>query len=319
MARLKQVSEAQLEQEADKFRKDFLAEPGITLVRTPFDNPFVQLLWRQHYVGSKGTVGRQLHYLIYFDGVAVGAISAGSAMFAHKKRDRILGVSKPEQQAGVRHIVNNTMFRLIRPKDAMPRATDVLKVFRKVVIKDWITEYGDCVRAFETLVEPPRWGGIYKLDGWKKIGMTAGLGARRPEGHGTAGKSSTGVRKIIRVPKKIVWILPICSYEEALALSASTRKTSYGDDAIKISDFLKANPIAWHSSNEIAGGANVSTDRVKTLLYLMANADQSIERDDRGRCRWAAADNGGAKVRIYSRAEPEQLEFVCQPTNTTKS
>jgi hypothetical protein len=211
------------------------------------------------------------------------------------------------------------MFRLIRPKDAPPRATDVLKLFRKVVINDWLKEYGDCVRAFETLVEPPRWGGIYKLDGWKKIGMTAGLGARRPEGHGTAGKSSTGVRKIIRVPKKIVWVFPICSYEDAVALSASTRKTSYGDDAVRISEFLKANTSAWHSATEIATNAEVAYDRVKTLLYLMTNADQSIERDESGNFRWAAANQDGAKVRIYSRAEPQQLELECQPTNTTKS
>lgn len=319
MARLKQVSEAQLEQQADKFLKDFLAEPGITLVRTPFENPFVQLLWRQHYVGSKGTVGRQLHYIIYFDGAAVGAISAGSAMFAHKKRDRILGVTKEEQQTGIRHIVNNTMFRLIRPKDAPPRATDVLKLFRQVVVKDWLKEYGDCVRAFETLVEPPRWGGIYKLDGWKKIGMTAGLGARRPEGHGTVGKSSTGVRKIIRVPKKIVWVLPICSFQEAVALSASSRRTSYGDDAVRISEFLKARPAAWHTAAEIAHRAEVTYDRVKTLLYLMTNADQSIERDEHGGYRWASQAKENGKLRIYSKAEHLQLELECLPTNTTKS
>jgi len=220
MARLKQISETELAQKACSFISDLaVPQEGLHLQRAPFGNAYIQLLWRQHYVGSKGTVGRQMHYIVYWDGKAVGGISAGSAMFANKKRDKILSVSKQEQQAGVRHIVNNTMFRMTRPMDQQPLASDVLRHWMEVVKKEWLNDYGDFVRAFETLVEPPRWGGIYKIAGWRKIGMTYGLGARRPEGHGTAGRNSTGRRKIIRVPKKIVWIHSICGYEEATARS----------------------------------------------------------------------------------------------------
>lgn len=222
-----------------------------------------------------------MHYIVYWNGRAVGAISAGSAMFAHKKRDRILQIGQEERKAGIRHIVNNTMFRMTRPKDQPPLATDVLKKWMEIVKEDWLRDYGDFVRAFETLVEPPRWGGIYKLLKWKKIGMTYGLGARRPEGHGTAGTNSTGRRKIIKVSKKIVWVHRICSYEEAVERSLSTRKTSYGEDADKIQRFLSQTGTGY-TIDEIARGSAVSLERTKTLLYLMRTSDGLIAKNEDG-------------------------------------
>ena len=280
MARLKQISEAQLEADAADHLQTLFSEPGVTLQRTPFQNPYIQLLWRQHYVGSKGTVGRQLHYIVYYQGQAVGGISAGSAIFAHKKRDAFLKITKEEQQGGLRHIANNTMFRMTRPKDAPPLATEVLRVFKETVKKDWLEEYGDYIRAFETLVEPPRWGGIYKLDGWKRIGNTAGLGARRPEGHGTAGKNSTGVRKIIRVPVKIVWVLPICSYEEALAKSKG--QNSYGDDSRLVVKCLEAASGQWMDPYRIAQETGVSIDRLSTILYMLQTSETPVAKNSKG-------------------------------------
>lgn len=280
MARLKQISTEQLAQEAQSVIRDLtVPQHGLHLQRTPFDNSYIQLLWRQHYVGSKGTVGRQLHYIVYWNGVAVGAISAGSAMFAHKKRDKILAIGRDEQKGGIRHVANNTMFRMTRPKDERPLATEVLAKWMEIIREDWLEDYGDYVRAFETLVEPPRWGGIYKLQKWRKIGLTYGLGARRPEGHGTAGENSTGRRKIIKVPKKIVWIYPICSYEEAVKRSLATRKSSYGEDANKIQAFLSQTGRAC-TLEQIVLGSGVCFERTKTLLYLMRTSDGVVKRHD---------------------------------------
>lgn len=283
MARLKQISHELLRAKAAEYLSDFTACEDLCLQKTEFNNPYIQLLWREHYVGSKGTVGRQMHYIIYYKQNAVGAISAGSAMFAHKKRDRLLTITKEEQKGGIRHIVNNTMFRLTRPKDHPPLATDVLKLWKERVKQDWFSAYGDFVRAFETLVEPPRWGGIYKLDGWRKVGMTAGLGARRPEGHGTAGKASTGKRKIIRVPKKIVWIIPICSYKDALAKSKG--RTSYGDEGKLIYEYLKNNHSAWMSVDKISNELKIPAGRARVSLYLMLNHDKFVEKNDSGEFR----------------------------------
>ncbi len=277
-----------------------MPQEGLHLQRTPFHNPFIQLLWRQHYVGSMGTVGRQIHYIVYWNGSAVGAISAGSAMFAHKKRDHMLEIGKDEKKGGIRHVVNNTMFRMIRPKDVPPLATEVLQKWMDIVKVDWLNEYGDYVRAFETLVEPPRWGGIYKLANWKKIGLTFGLGARRPEGHGTAGEKSTGRRKIISVPRKIVWLYPICSYEEAVAKSLSTKKSTYGEDARKIQNILSSTD-GGHTLSELVAISGVSLERTKTLLYLMRKADGIISRDNDDRYYLVRETEGS----IYSQVSPK--------------
>tara|TARA_R110002020_G_scaffold475512_1_gene710685 strand:+ start:855 stop:1736 length:882 start_codon:yes stop_codon:yes gene_type:complete len=271
MARLKQIPHDELVDLAREHETHLFAGSGIHLEPVPFNNPYIQMLWREHYVGSKGTVGRQLHYIVYYEGRAVGGISAGSAMFAHKKRDHFLEVGKEEKKTGLRNIVNNTMFRMTRPKNEAPLATEVLQVFKATVKQDWLHRYGDYVRAFETLVEPPRWGGIYKLDGWKRIGNTAGLGARRPEGHGTAGKKSTGVRKIIRVPVKIVWVQPICSWEDSLKKSKGTN--SYGDDRELIVKFAMANIGREISIHQLAEGTGVTIKRLKILLYNLRERD----------------------------------------------
>jgi hypothetical protein len=275
MARLKQVSFEQISAEAKAHQTDLFVPDGLYLHHVPFNNPYIQMLWREHYVGSKGTIGRQFHYIIYFDRKAVGGISAGSAVFAHKKRDTILGVTEKERRSGLRNIVNNTMFRLVRPSNQQPLATDVLRLWQARVEEDWVTRFGDVVRCFETLVEPPRWGGIYKLDGWKRIGKTAGLGARRPKGHGTFGKNSTGKRKIIRVPKKIYWIKPIMSFDESQALSDSVN--SYGDDKNLIVSLLENDKTKTYAIHEIVEATEVPRSRVLICINNIMKQKKTIK------------------------------------------
>ena len=274
MARLKQVLFEHICEEAEQYKADLLMPEGINLHPVPFNNPYIQMLWREHYVGSKGTVGRQFHYIVYYNGLAVGAISAGSAVFAHKKRDTILQVTQEEKQGGLRNIVNNTMFRLTRPPNEAPLATEVLSLWKERVEIDWATKFGDVVRSFETLDEPPRWGGIYKLDGWKRIGNTAGLGARRPEGHGTFGKNSTGKRKIIKVPKKIYWIYPIMSYEKARSMSNSVN--SYGDDKMIISEFLEKYKDREFTVNELTNDLKIDKARILICINNIMKQQKTI-------------------------------------------
>ena len=278
MARLKQVSFEQISEEAEQYKSDLLMPEGIQLHLVPFNNQYIQMLWREHYVGSKGTIGRQFHYIVYYDGNAVGAISAGSAVFAHKKRDTVLEVGKDEKKGGLRNIVNNTMFRMTRPSNEAPLATEVLKMWKERVEIDWTTKFGDVVRCFETLVEPPRWGGIYKLDGWKRIGDTAGLGARRPEGHGTFGKNSTGKRKIIRVPKKIYWIRPIMSYDEARSMSNSVN--SYGDDKKVIYDFLQKYNDREFTIFELSNELKIDKARILICINNIMKQEGEIQAVD---------------------------------------
>ena len=275
MARLKQVSFEEICEQAKAFDYSLLQRTGLRLEHVPFKNPYIQMLWREHYVGSKGTIGRQFHYIVYQDGAAIGGISAGSAIFAHKKRDVYLNIGENEKKAGLRHIINNTMFRLKRPPDAEPLATVVLDAWKNRAAKDWYEKFGDVVRCFETLVEPPRWGGIYKLNGWKRIGNTLGLGARRPKGHGTFGKNSTGKRKIIKVPKKILWVEPIMSYEDALERSDSV--ASYGDEKKEIVHLVSQSEKKEFTVDELHALTGIERKRILICLNNISKIKGEVQ------------------------------------------
>ena len=55
-------------------------------------------------------------------------------------------------------------------------------MWRKHVVIDWINRYGGEVIGFETLVELPRSGSIYKADNWTLVGQTKGFTCRRVSG-----------------------------------------------------------------------------------------------------------------------------------------
>lgn len=157
--------------------------------------------WARHYPGSKGAIGRQLHYLVWlgYSPRLAGIIAAGEPMFRCAPRDRHLGLELAPGAPPPPWLVSCVAFRL---EDAPPGwASEVLSVWRARVRCDWLTQYGVQVRWYETLVEPPRIGTCFVRDGWKRLARrTAGRGARRPDGHGhTKRKIITTSRKIILV------------------------------------------------------------------------------------------------------------------------
>ncbi len=79
-------------------------------------------------------------------------------------------------------------------------ASLVIAAWRERAAADWLREYGVAPRAWETLVGLPRSGACFRADGWRKVGYTAGLGARRPAGHGHA------KRVIIRTTRKMILV-----------------------------------------------------------------------------------------------------------------
>ena len=80
----------------------------------------------------------------------------------------------------------------------------VLKRFRERVSEDWKTKYGDLVLGFETLVELPRTGEVYKRDGWTEVGLTKGYTCKRTKGKGTDSWSGKRVWDTINLrPKRV--------------------------------------------------------------------------------------------------------------------
>lgn len=134
-----------------------------------------------HYSQPKGFVGRSLCYEVLFDNISYGYIAGGSASLFLVGRDKVLsGIP-------LNNIVNNIFFH-VEPKDGYPIrnfTTKVVSAWREKVALDWESKYGDKVLGFETLVELPRTGELYKRDGWVEVGITKGFTCKRIAGKGT--------------------------------------------------------------------------------------------------------------------------------------
>lgn len=145
---------------------------GISLLKVKKSHPLFVKWYIEHYPKSKGIVGRQLNYLIYFEGSPVGIISAVSPPLNYKLFRKFFNVTDDKA------FVNNGVFRIVRsPKKNF--ATQVLKVFRLRIKADYLDVYGDNLLGIITFVEPPRNGGIYLADNWLKLGKTQGVEVRR--------------------------------------------------------------------------------------------------------------------------------------------
>ena len=48
----------------------------------------------RHYIPNHGTIGQQIHYLVFLDNEVCGIISGASSVFAVKSRDEYFGLTK---------------------------------------------------------------------------------------------------------------------------------------------------------------------------------------------------------------------------------
>lgn len=157
----------------------------IDLIRIKKSDHQLQRWMAKHYSAPKGFVGRQLIYRVSVDGVIYGAIAAGSATRFLPGREAFFGRSIP-----LNNMVNNTFFHIEKQCGRYPFgnfAARVVAAWRKMVLIDWQTYYGDAVLGFETLVELPRIGTLYVCDGWTEVGVTKGQTCKRVAGISTDG------------------------------------------------------------------------------------------------------------------------------------
>lgn len=148
----------------------------------------VQYLMSIHYSHPKGFVGRQIIYKIYDDDNFLGVIAGGSSTLHLPGRNEFFG-----DKFALNNIVNNNFFHLIDNHSDKNLGTKVLSKWRKQVVIDWEQQYEDKVIGFESLVELPRSGAMYKADNWILVGQTKGYTCRRVAGKET-GKFTGGHR-----------------------------------------------------------------------------------------------------------------------------
>ena len=152
-----------------------------------------QEIRNRHYVSNNGTIGRQLHYKIKYDGELVGIITGASAVWACKPRDDYFGITKENRQNTINKIICNTVFRL--ENNVKNLGSQILSKWRKQVIKDWTERYREPPIGYETFIfGENRFGALYKADNWNYCGDTKGSAKCKP--HGAYNK---GERKITEI------------------------------------------------------------------------------------------------------------------------
>jgi len=158
----------------------------LELIITKRNNNLLKSRMQKHYSKPKGFVGRSICYAVVFNNVYYGHICGGSATRFLKGRNEFLGITLKELD----NVVNNIFYNVSPVNNKYPKrnfTTFVVKEFVKRIKNDWLKKYSDVVVGFETLIEKPRTGELYKRAGWKIVGETIGYTCKRVGGKGTDG------------------------------------------------------------------------------------------------------------------------------------
>jgi len=155
-----------------------------------------------HYSKPKGFVGRNICYAIMHEGVYYGSIVAGSATRFLPGRGEVQNLNQR---------INNIFYHIEKKDGKYPTrnfALLILSRFRDVASHDWLAKYGDEVAGFESLVEFPRTGEVYRRDGWREVGVTKGYTCKRTGGKGTDSWSGKRVWDTVNLRPKRVFVYP---------------------------------------------------------------------------------------------------------------
>jgi hypothetical protein len=176
----------------------------VILVKTKRTHPRLLKVMAKHYSQPRGFVGRSICYAIIHDGEYYGHIVGGSATKFLPGRNEYFG-----KRFGLNVVVNNIFFHCVKSAKGYPYrnfTTDVVKRWRDHIREDWRVKYGDAVIGYESLVELPRTGELYKRDGWKVVGQTKGFTCKRTGGKGTDSWSGKRVWDTENLRPKLVLV-----------------------------------------------------------------------------------------------------------------
>jgi len=129
-----------------------------------------------HYLGLATPVGRFVRYLLFGDGMALGAISFTDCAWSVSPRDLIL-LSIGLKRGEIRDLVITNNRFLILPDVKVPNlASRLLAASLRQVGQDWAAVYGTVPLVAETFVDPQRFAGTcYRAANWLLVGSTKGF------------------------------------------------------------------------------------------------------------------------------------------------
>jgi transposase len=153
---------------------------------------------RYHYLGYTPLVGAQLRYLVYAEDRLLALFGFGASAWRLAPRDRWIGWSDAQRQAGLPRVVAQVRF-LILPWVRCPNlASKLLSLSATRLGADWEQRYRIRPWLLESFVDTSRFEGIcYRAANWIDVGQTQGRG-----------KNDRHCRATL--PRKQVYLYPLC-------------------------------------------------------------------------------------------------------------
>src|ERR1017187_6996475 len=178
---------------------------GLTLITTRRTDPYLLGSLRRHYSQPDGFVGRSICYAVFFNWQYYGHIIGGSATRFLPGRNEFLELGVDDLNL----VVNNSFFHIEKADGRYPLrnfAQKVLAEWRSRVQEDWKRKNGNNLVGFESLVELPRSGEVYRRDGWELVGQTKGFTCKRVAGKGSDSWSGKRVWNTVDLRPKHVFV-----------------------------------------------------------------------------------------------------------------
>ncbi len=154
-----------------------LIEGTGTLLQTERHGQDARMIIRPDFQMGPAVLGES----ISVDGACLTVIDAQPDLFTADVSTETLSrtVMKDNREKIINGIIDNTLFRLELHEYTL--ASQIVSLWRKVVVKDWESLYGVKPYGFETFVEyaeidanRQRVGSLYLADNWTLVGETAG-------------------------------------------------------------------------------------------------------------------------------------------------
>lgn len=145
-----------------------------------------ELMLREHPLGERPLVGRQLRYLLVSSSGYLGAVGFAAAALQLRDRDRWIGWDRAQRQAHLDYVVCLSRL-LIRPGVACANlASKALSLAVGVVADDFAQRYGYRPWLLESFVSAEQQGSCYRAANWIRVGATCGRG-RQDQHHQATG------------------------------------------------------------------------------------------------------------------------------------
>lgn len=159
---------------------------------------FGALVQRYHYLGYRGPVGENLHYLVYDrDGRVLACLLFGAPAWKMAARERFIGWDPASRERALHLMANNMRFLVLPWVRVRHLASHILGRIARRISADWQTKYAHPLVLLETTVERGRFAGTcYRAANWRCVGQTTG-------------RSRNDRHKRLKVPVKSVWLYPL--------------------------------------------------------------------------------------------------------------